>query len=80
MCRTCRDVPGTSLELIPDVTDSFDDAALDLMTAVSVAVQRPLNWNVLPVTAATAGEAASKLAAGDHAERHGGRVVALTVP
>ncbi|MBL7500555.1 amidohydrolase family protein [Frankia sp. CNm7] len=80
LCAVCRDFPGTSLEFIPHVTASFDEEILDLMAAMSVAAQRPLNWNVLPVTAGTAGDAAAKLAAGSHAARRGGRVVALTAP
>ncbi|OHV31545.1 MULTISPECIES: N-acyl-D-amino-acid deacylase family protein [Pseudofrankia] len=80
LCEVCRDFPGTSLEFIPHVTASFDEEILDLMAAMSVAAQRPLNWNVLPVTAGTAGDATAKLAAGSHAAERGGRVVALTAP
>jgi N-acyl-D-aspartate/D-glutamate deacylase len=80
LCAVCREFPGTSLEFIPHVTAAFDEEILDLMAAMSVAAQRPLNWNVLPVTAGTAGDAAAKLAAGSHATSRGGRVVALTAP
>src|SRR4029079_12008466 len=71
---------GTSLELIPQLAATFDDWAVDLMADLSAAAQRPLNWNVLPVSAGMAGDAASKLAASDVARDRGGKVVALTVP
>jgi N-acyl-D-aspartate/D-glutamate deacylase len=80
LAAVCRDFPGTSLEFIPHVTAVFDDEALEMMTAMSVAAQRPLNWNVLPVTAATEADVQSKLGAGTFAAERGGRVVALTVP
>jgi N-acyl-D-aspartate/D-glutamate deacylase len=76
----CREFPGTSLEFIPHVTAEFDDEALAMMTEMSVAAGRPLNWNVLPVTAATIDDVEAKLAAGTYARERGGRVVALTVP
>jgi N-acyl-D-aspartate/D-glutamate deacylase len=58
----------------------FDPWAIALMADLSVAAQRPLNWNVLTVTAATAAQAAAKLEASDVARERGGKVVALTIP
>ena len=44
---------GTTLEYITNgCLDSFSDAEIDLMTAMSVTARRPLNWNVLTVDAA----------------------------
>src|SRR5437899_335908 len=71
---------GTSLEFIPTVGLDFEPWAVDLMADLSVAAQRPLNWNVLAVTAAIAAQAAQKLEAGDVARQRGGKVVALTIP
>jgi N-acyl-D-aspartate/D-glutamate deacylase len=71
---------GTSLEFIPMLGAGFDPWAIALMADLSVAAQRPLNWNVLTVTAATAAQAAAKLQAGDVARERGGKVVALTIP
>jgi N-acyl-D-aspartate/D-glutamate deacylase len=71
---------GTSLEFIPMLAATFEPWAVDLMADLSVAAQRPLNWNVLPVTAALAGDAARKLEASDAARARGAKVVALTVP
>ena len=48
LARVCSEYPGTSLELIPCV-GPFDDAAINLMTDMSVAAQTQLNWNVMTV-------------------------------
>jgi N-acyl-D-aspartate/D-glutamate deacylase len=80
LSAVCRSFPGTSLEFIPHVTSSFDDEALSMMTEMSLAAQRPLNWNVLPVTAGSATDAEAKLGAGTYAAERGARVVALTTP
>ncbi len=79
LCATVSEYPGTSLEFIPMV-GPFEPWAVELMAAMSAAAQRPLNWNVLGVSAKTLADAEAKLEAGDYARAHGGRVVALTVP
>src|SRR5207244_12982885 len=71
---------GTSLELIPMVAPVFEPWAIELMVDLSVAAQRPLNWNVLTVAAASAAQTEAKLEAGDVARRRGAKVVALTIP
>ena len=71
---------GTSLETTPQIAPSFDDFAIDIMAAMSVAAKRVVNWNVLSVAAATRNMWAQKLEASDVAQRAGGRVVALTAP
>jgi N-acyl-D-aspartate/D-glutamate deacylase len=73
---------GTSLEFLPTVTQrgGFDEHIVDLMAGMSVAARRPLNWNILGVTAKTRPDALAKLAAGDVARARGGKVVALTMP
>jgi len=74
-----RDFPGTQLELIiPGCLNGFTDDEVDLMTGMSVAAQRPLNWNVLGVSATSNHE--HQLDAGTRAAERGGRVVALTLP
>ena len=70
---------GTGLEIIPQV-GPFDQWAIDLMVDMSVAAQRPINWNVMVVTQANMADCQSKLAAGDAARARGGKVVALTMP
>ena len=78
LCQVLAEFPGTSLEFLPMV-GRFEPWALELMGAMSVAAQAPLNWNVL--TGSLGPEAAyEKLAASDAARLEGGRVIALTMP
>src|SRR5581483_3328819 len=45
--------PGTTLEaIIPGCLNGFTDDDIDLLTGMSVAAERPLNWNVMGVSAA----------------------------
>jgi N-acyl-D-aspartate/D-glutamate deacylase len=73
---------GTTLEFIPAAAARFSDAEIERMTAMSVAAQRPLNWNVMVVASGDEARASreAKLAASDHAAAHGGRVVGLCLP
>ncbi len=79
LCRVLREAPGTSIEFIPAV-GRFGDEQFELMTAMSTAAQRPLNWNLLPVTARNLEGCKRQLRGGDHAAERGGKVVALTIP
>ncbi len=79
LCGVAGQHEGTSLEFIPQV-GPFEPWATALMADMSVAAGRPLNWNVLTMSAATAGQSWAKLEAGDVARARGGKVVALTVP
>ena len=55
MCTATGEHEGTTLEAITDgCLDTFSDAEIDLFTAMSIAAQRPLNWNVLTVDSAGA--------------------------
>jgi N-acyl-D-aspartate/D-glutamate deacylase len=80
LCRVVGEYPGTSLEFIPMVGPRFEPWAVELMTDMSNAAQRPLNWNVMVVSAANLGDCKAKLTAGDYARERGAKVVALTVP
>jgi len=71
---------GTTLEFIPSVATRFSDDDMDLMTAMSLAADRPLNWNLLNVNSLLWDAAQQRLTAGDFAAERGGRVVALTMP
>ena len=73
----CRDYPGTSLEFLPGV-GRFPQDTMQLMSDMSTAAARPLNWNVL--AAGDAGVMENQLSASDFARRNGGDVRALTVP
>jgi N-acyl-D-aspartate/D-glutamate deacylase len=83
LARTCRNFPGTSLELLPrGATDlgPFDPEVADLMVRMSSAAQRPLNWNVIQPTAKTLDGWMAKLDVGTQALACGAKVVGLTMP
>jgi N-acyl-D-aspartate/D-glutamate deacylase len=79
LCSVVAAHEGTTLEFIPG-TLPFGDDLVDVMAAMSVAANRPLNWNVLTVYANNAGLVDGALAASDAASVAGGRVAALTLP
>jgi N-acyl-D-aspartate/D-glutamate deacylase len=83
LARVCGEFEGTSLELLPrGATDlgPFDDDVADLMIRMSQVARRPLNWNVIQVTARTLDTWLAKLAVGDAARARDAKVVALTMP
>jgi N-acyl-D-aspartate/D-glutamate deacylase len=80
LAAQCRDFPGTSLEFLPLFVDRFDKHQADLLADMSKAAQRPLNWNVLRISAEDAGAGEDALRQSDHARNRGGRVIALTMP
>lgn len=76
-----RDYEGTNLEFIPTV-GRFDESHYQLMTDMSVAANRPLNWNLIAVNLSPKQLEImeARLAASDYARARGGKVLALTVP
>ena len=72
LCQVTGQYPGTTIEFIPSVAAYFDDGDMDLMTSMSVAADRPLNWNVLNVNTLLWDGSRQRLSAGDHAARRGG--------
>ena len=81
LAAAVRSVPGTTLEaILAGCINGFTDDERDLLAAMSIAAGRPLNWNVLGVSAMNPTGHVSQLAASDHAAEWGGRVVALTLP
>jgi N-acyl-D-aspartate/D-glutamate deacylase len=72
-----KDHEGTGLELLPDL--NFGPGIRELMAGVSLAANRPVNWNVLAVVDSS-GEARANelLGISDFAREQGGEVIALT--
>jgi len=81
LCREAANHPGTTLEWVADgCLNGFSDDEASLMTRMSLAAQRPLNWNVLTVDSARPEAYRNQVAACDQAAAAGARVVALTMP
>jgi N-acyl-D-aspartate/D-glutamate deacylase len=79
LCAVAGTRPGTVLEMVPPV-DPFPPELVERMIEMSLAARRPLNWNVLHVSAANPALHEGQLAASDAASRRGARIVALTLP
>jgi N-acyl-D-aspartate/D-glutamate deacylase len=81
LCGVCADYPGTTLEWVADgCMNGFTDDEVDLMTRMSLAARRPVNWNVLTIDAARPDDYRNQLTACDRVAEAGGRAVALTMP
>jgi N-acyl-D-aspartate/D-glutamate deacylase len=73
--------PGTTLEcILAGCLNGFTEDEMELLTRMSVAGNRPINWNVLGVSSLNPGHHDRQLGASDYAASRGGRVVALTLP
>lgn len=81
LCAETGRWPGTTLEgIFEGASDGFDESELELLPAMSVAANRPLNWNLLVVDARDPGRIDRHLAVSKRARELGGRVLALTMP
>src|SRR4051794_36217439 len=79
LCSVVKEFPGTTLEFLPQV-GQFTPETFDLMADMSVAANRPLNWNLLQVQSQNWEMVQHQLTGGDIAEAKGGTVRALTLP
>jgi N-acyl-D-aspartate/D-glutamate deacylase len=79
LARVCGRYEGTAIEFLPGVPP-FGDEQKQLMADISLAAQRPLNWNVLVADGARPEAAQHQLDATDYARARGAEVLALTVP
>jgi N-acyl-D-aspartate/D-glutamate deacylase len=78
LAAAVRDHEGTALEFIPAMGE-IPQARIELMTQMSLAANRPLNWNLLGSLSPTE-VYAQQLTSCDHARRNGAVVVALALP
>jgi N-acyl-D-aspartate/D-glutamate deacylase len=79
LARAIRDLPGTVLEAIPG-TGLWGEKEKAIMADLSLAANRPLNWNVLAPNALAPQYTENQLSAADYAAERGAVVVALTPP
>ena len=77
LAAVIEEFPGTTLEFLPTVGE-FAEEHMALMTDMSVAANRSLNWNVLGVAAYSQDMAKNQLSASDYAAERGGKIIALT--
>jgi N-acyl-D-aspartate/D-glutamate deacylase len=81
LCRVVGAHPGTTLEgIVQGCIDGFSPDEMNLLTNMSVAANRPVNWNILRVQSSNRDATEHQLALGPYARERGGRVVALTLP
>ena len=81
MCDETGAHPGTTLEgIVQGCLDQFSDEEIELLSQLSAAANRPLNWNVLTIDSREPDRVPRQLGAGDRARELGGRLVALTMP
>ncbi len=78
LARAVRHHPGTTLEFIAAMGE-IPEARIGLMTDMSLAANRPLNWNLLGSLSQTE-VFEQQLTSCDHAAANGAQVVALALP
>ncbi|HVT19803.1 MAG TPA: amidohydrolase family protein [Mycobacteriales bacterium] len=81
LARATGEHEGTTLEaIVPGCLSGFSDDEVELLTAMSRAADRPINWNVLAVSALMRDQVNNQLHASQRVADGGGRLVALTMP
>src|SRR3954454_11791051 len=82
LCAAVSEHEGTTLEgIVSGCLDQFSEDEVDLLTAMSAAANRPINWNVLTIDkSAIKDRIPHQLDASSHAEKNGARIIALTMP
>ncbi len=78
LARQVRDYPGTTIEFLPGVGWGQEEA--QYMVDLSLAAERPVNWNVLAPSSMNEAMVEQQLSATDLARSQGAEVIALTVP
>ncbi|MGN6472062.1 MAG: N-acyl-D-amino-acid deacylase family protein [Mycobacteriales bacterium] len=81
LARATGEHEGTTLEaIVPGCLAGFTDEEVELLTAMSTAADRPINWNVLAVSALMREQVEKQLGASQRVADGGGRLIALTMP
>ena len=81
LSREVANHEGTSLEFIFDgCLNGFKEEEIELAAAMSLAADRPANWNVLTVSASDEKNVRNQVAACEAAAAKGAKIVALTMP
>ncbi|MFP3902020.1 MAG: N-acyl-D-amino-acid deacylase family protein [Acidimicrobiia bacterium] len=81
LCGAVGEHEGTFLEAaFEGGLDTFSDEEIELVSDMSAAAGRSINWNVLTIDSSVPGRVPRQLGAADVAAGRGGRVVALTMP
>jgi N-acyl-D-aspartate/D-glutamate deacylase len=81
LSAVCGEFEGTSLEFNPQSLGPFTYDVGEAMIQMSVAAQRPLNWNVALISREKDVDVAKRrLALSDDARARGGKVVGLAMP
>jgi N-acyl-D-aspartate/D-glutamate deacylase len=81
LASVVREHPGTTVELIvAGCLNGFTENDVDLLSRISLLADRPVNWNVLGVSAMNPDRSWSQLALSTDAAARGATVVALTLP
>jgi N-acyl-D-aspartate/D-glutamate deacylase len=81
LASAVRSHEGTTVEMIvAGCLNGFTDDDIDLLSTISLLADRPLNWNVLGVSAMNPAGAWSQLEASTAAAARGATLVALTLP
>jgi N-acyl-D-aspartate/D-glutamate deacylase len=79
LARVCRDFPGTSVEFDPAVNGPQTAEHERVLVEMSLASQRPVNWNVLFVDAANLVKSRKAMHAGTLAKERGAKVVGMVM-
>jgi len=77
LAGTIKDYEGTALEFLPVLGKTLGEDQRTLMADLSLAADRPLNWNVLRADLRFPEVYRSQMAASDYAASRGARVVPL---
>ena len=76
LCGALRDFPGTWLEIVPGV-GPFDERDYERLTSMSLAAQRPINWNAVFVDVKRKDLIDTQIAMAHYAAERGAKVFGL---